>query len=127
MKRMRPRVHLRVDERVSAARAEARDVDVMIDESVGIDVVERAFDEVGSFLTQGGCEILRLSREGAADVMDETHSCRTFSARSCVLLAFQGLRARFARPCPWLPSCRAFGPSDYHLAKPRQAPVGAGA
>src|SRR5688500_1293163 len=83
MKRMRPRVHLRVDERVSAARAEARDVDVMIDESAGIDVVERAFDKVGSFLTQGGCEILRLSREGAADVMDETHSCRTFSARSC--------------------------------------------
>ncbi len=36
MKRMRPSVHLRVDERVRAARANACDVNVVIDELVGI-------------------------------------------------------------------------------------------
>jgi hypothetical protein len=52
MKRMRPSVHLRVEECVRAARTEACDVNVMVDELLRIDVVEGTLDEVGRSLAQ---------------------------------------------------------------------------
>ena len=49
-------------------------MNVMIDEPVRIDVVKGSLDEVGSFATQICGQLIRLSFEGAADGMNETHS-----------------------------------------------------
>jgi len=73
---MGPRMHLRVDERIRAARTDAGNVYVVIDESPWIDIFGSAFDEVGGFLTQPRREFVGLSRESATDLMDETHSIR---------------------------------------------------
>ena len=37
------------------------------------------------------------------------------SGPAIYFFAIQGLRARFARPCPWLPSGRAFGARRWYL------------
>jgi hypothetical protein len=73
MKRMSPRSHLRVHKRAASVRADARDVNVMIDKPLGIDVVESAFDPIRRALADPGRKLLRLVREGAADVVDQAH------------------------------------------------------
>jgi len=44
---MLPRAHLPIDKRIRSIDAEAGDVYVVIDESLRIDIVERALHEVG--------------------------------------------------------------------------------
>jgi hypothetical protein len=68
---MTPRAHLRINE--SAARAQTGNVNVMIDQPGGINVVESAFDKVGGFVAEFVVQLLRLSGESPADGMDETH------------------------------------------------------
>jgi hypothetical protein len=63
-------VHLRVHKRIRAARADACDVNVMIDESTGINVIVRTLDEIFRFATEIRGQFSGMSFEGAADLMD---------------------------------------------------------
>src|SRR6185369_10569116 len=86
MKRVSPRQHFRIDERIRAADAEAGNVNVMIDELCGVDVGEGDLNEIGGSDAEPGTQLFRLFRERATDGMDQTHliysnrsSCRALS------------------------------------------------
>jgi hypothetical protein len=73
MKRVSPRSHLRIHKSAAAVCADAGDVNVMIDEPLGIDVVESALDQIRRALANPARKLLRLVCERPADVVDETH------------------------------------------------------
>jgi hypothetical protein len=73
MKRMFPRSHLWIDETIRSPHSETSDVYVMIDQLARIYVVEGAVHQVGRFGTEFIVQLFRLSFEGAADGMNETH------------------------------------------------------
>ena len=60
--------------------------EMVLDKPPRIDVFEGAFNEVAGFLTETIVELVRLSSERSADVMNETHSISrraSVSASSC--------------------------------------------
>jgi hypothetical protein len=73
VKRMFPRSHLCVHESMTTVSAESGDVNVMIDESLRIDVVKRALDQIGSFRVDARRQLLRVVTERAADVVNQAH------------------------------------------------------
>src|ERR1041385_2288641 len=73
MKRMLPRAHLWIHESFRAADAEAGDVNVVIDQLLGIDIFESAFDEGRRLVAEFAVQLLGLLFECAADGMNETH------------------------------------------------------
>ena len=52
MKRMRPGAHLLIDKGVAASDSDASEMNVVIDELRGIDIVERALNQIGGRLTK---------------------------------------------------------------------------
>ncbi len=71
MKRMCPRPHLSIDK--SSTNAQSRNVNVMIDQSLRIYIVESALDQVRRFRAELVRQLFRSLREGTANGMNETH------------------------------------------------------
>ena len=76
MKRMPPRQHLRIYESLRAADTEPGDVNVMIDQSFTIYIVERTLYQVRRLRAEPGIQFFRLFCEGAANGVNETHLLR---------------------------------------------------
>ena len=70
MKRVRPGMHLGIDEIVCVASPDAGNMRVMIDEPPGIDVFIGVLHEIGGLRTQAVLEIFRLITRRAAKAMD---------------------------------------------------------
>ena len=68
-----PGKHLRIDKGASAATSGSRDVSVIVNQPRWIDVFERSLDQAGGLCADLVLQLLRLMRERAGDVMNETH------------------------------------------------------
>ena len=73
MQRTAPAAHLGIDKSAGIASTNARDMSVMIDQLLWIDVRKRALHQVAGTLAQAALQLLRLVLERAADVMKQAH------------------------------------------------------
>jgi hypothetical protein len=71
VKRMCPRAHLSIHKRTT--RTQPRNMNMMIDQSLRIDIVESTIHQVGRLRAELLHEFLRSSRERTTDGMNQTH------------------------------------------------------